>query len=631
MQYIYAENLSVHYGERTLFKDLTFGLNRGDKVALVANNGSGKSTLLRILAGKDQANEGSVFRRESIRMGYLEQAPAFPAGVTIRELISGSHTEVTKVIEAYHKALEAQSEDYSPQTQKALELATHAMDECEAWDYDRRMQQILSRFEITDLEQKVDTLSGGQQKRLALAMTLLDSPQLLLLDEPTNHLDVDMIEWLEDYLGQNNVTVFMVTHDRYFLDRVCNHIIELEDERIYHHKGNYTYFLEKRDERETIQGVEKTKAGKLLKKELEWIRRQPKARGTKSKSRVDAYHDLADKHADGKVKQELNLEVKMTRIGGKILELKKVYKSYGDRVIMKGFDYTFKKGDHIGIVGRNGVGKSTFLNIITGSETADSGKVNVGETIVFGYYSQQGLALKEDKRVIEVLQDIAEVITMADGKKVSASQFLEYFMFPPHIQYNPVSKLSGGERRRLYLLTVLIRNPNFLILDEPTNDLDILTLTRLEEFLQNYPGCLLIVSHDRYFMDKLADHLFVFKGNGEIKDYYHSYSSYRELARTEEKEARKDPGTTPAPVTQDASQPVEQKEKKKLGYKERRELMQLEKDIATLETEKGQLESDLQTHASDMEKVMSLTARYDVVNKELDEKSDRWLTLSELA
>lgn len=624
MNYLSVDSLGKNYGERVLFEGLTFGLSQGDKMALIANNGTGKSSLLKIIAGSDIADEGTVTIRNGIKIGYLVQEPDFNQSLSIEELINTAHTDVMKLIHEYEKALAEQSENFNEQTQKRLEEVSARMDEANAWDYERQMKQILSKFNIQDLNQKVGDLSGGQQKRLSLAMLLLDNPELLLLDEPTNHLDMDMIEWLEKYLQQQKITLLMVTHDRYFLDRVCNHILELEDGNLYHHKGNYAYFLEKRAEREAAFNVEISKAGKLLKKELEWMRRSPKARTTKSKSRISNFYKIKEKAHSKKVKQELQLEVKMSRIGGKILELKKVYKSYGDLDILKGFDYTFKKGERIGIIGKNGVGKSTFLNIITQKETADSGKINTGETIVYGYFSQQGIQLKEDKRVIEVLKDIADVIVMADGRKISASQLLQHFMFTPDMQYTYVSKLSGGERRRLYLLTVLMKNPNFLILDEPTNDLDLLTLNKLEEFLMQFKGCLILVSHDRYFMDKLTDHLFVFKGNGVIEDHYCSYSEYREKQQFEEKELKQAEKET-------IEKPKAEIVKKKLSYKEKYEYEQLEKEIEQLEIEKKDLETQLNSPGLDFEVMSELTTKLGEVITQIDEKSFRWMELDELS
>ena len=627
MNYLSVENLSKDYGERVLFEGLTFGLSRGDKMALIANNGTGKSSLLKIIADEDIPDSGTVTLRAGIRIGSLAQEPNFDKNKTLEELISSSNTELIKTIKDYEKALEEQAKEYNSHTIKQLDVASAKMDETKAWDYERKMKQVLSKFNIDDISQKVSSLSGGQKKRVALAMLLLDEPELLLLDEPTNHLDIEMIEWLEKYLQQQKITLLMVTHDRYFLDRVCNHILELEGGKLYHHRGNYAYFLEKREERETAFDTEVSKAGKLMKKELEWIRRSPKARTTKSKSRITNFEKIKDKANSRTTKQELNLDIKMSRVGGKILELKKVRKSFGDLSIMDGFDYRFKKGERIGIVGRNGVGKSTFLNILTGAELADSGKVNPGETIVFGYFTQAGIELKEDKRVIEVLKDIAEVIVMADGKKVTASQFLQHFMFAPEMQHTYVSKLSGGERRRLYLLTILIKNPNFLILDEPTNDLDLLTLNKLEEFLLQFKGCLLLVSHDRYFMDKLTDHLFIFNGNGVIEDEYCSYSEYRKKLNTEEKKTKKTQKTD----TEETLSTTQSAKKKKLSYKDKYEYEQLEIEIEKLEKEKNELETALEDTDMSYEKMMDKSAQIGKIIELIDEKSFRWMELDELA
>ncbi len=628
MNYLSVEGLTKTYGERVLFEDLSFGLSKGDKFALIANNGTGKTSMLKIIASMDTADRGEVALRNGIRIGYLDQNPSFDEHLTINEMITGNNSHVLDIIAQYELALVRQTENYNDATQKEFELASSKMDEADAWDYDRKMKQILAKFQITDLDLKIELLSGGQKKRLALALVLLDNPELLILDEPTNHLDVEMIEWLEKFLMQTNITLFMVTHDRYFLDRVCNHILELHNGNLFHHKGNYSYFLLKRAEREVVYDTEISKAGKLMKKELDWMRKMPKARGTKAKSRVDAFYETEKKAKSKKPVQDLKLEVKMSRIGGKILELKKVHKSYGDLKILDGFDYTFKKGERIGIVGKNGVGKSTFLNIITQKEEADTGKINVGETIIYGYFSQQGIQLKEDKRVIEVLKDIAEVITLGDGKKLSASQFLEHFLFPPEMQYTYVSKLSGGEKRRLYLLTVLIKNPNFLILDEPTNDLDLLTLQKLEEFLEGYGGCVILVTHDRYFMDKLVDHLFIFEGDGKIKDFNGTYTEYRSSQLDREKEARSnEKSTTPKPAA-----PVvkKEKEKKKLSYNEKREYESLEGEIAKLEEEKNQLEEKLATGDQDYEALSNISNRIGEILESVDEKTMRWMELDEM-
>ena len=620
MNYLSVENISKAFGEKVLFEGLNFGLNYGDKVALVANNGSGKTSMLKIIAGKDVPGTGKVTVRNGIRIGYLEQEPVFNEKLTVNELLYSSNVEVVRIIREYESALEMQTNDYNDTTAERFEKCSVNMEKVDGWNFDNKLKQILSKFKIVDLEAKVEMLSGGQKKRLALALLLIDAPEMLLLDEPTNHLDIEMIEWLEDYLKNENITLLMITHDRYFLDRVCNHILELEDGKLYHHKGNYSYFLLKRDERESNFNVELSKAGRLMKKELEWIRKSPKARTTKSKARVDNFEVIKTKATSKKIKQELKLEVKMSRVGGKILELKKVYKSYGDLKILSGFDYTFKNGERIGIIGRNGVGKSTFLNIITQSLEADSGKINVGETIVYGYFTQKGIQLKQDKRVIEVLKDIAEVIVMSDGKKITASQLLEHFMFPSSMQFTYVSKLSGGEKRRLYLLTVLMKNPNFLILDEPTNDLDLLTLNKLEEFLLDFKGCLILVSHDRYFMDKLTDHLFIFKGNGVIKDEYSSYSEYRikinEELKLEKKKEKK--------VLSESGK------ENTFSYENRKEHKSLERQIEKLEEQKKQMEDFFKDSSVSYDLMHQKGKELEALNNLLDDKLNRWMELEEL-
>jgi ATP-binding cassette subfamily F protein uup len=620
LNYLSVENISKAFGEKVLFEGLNFGLNYGDKVALVANNGSGKTSMLKIIAGKDVPGTGKVTVRNGIRIGYLEQEPVFNEKLTVNELLYSSNVEVVRIIREYESALEMQTNDYNDTTAERFEKSSVDMEKVDGWNFDNKLKQILSKFKIVDLEAKVEMLSGGQKKRLALALLLIDAPEMLLLDEPTNHLDIEMIEWLEDYLKNENITLLMITHDRYFLDRVCNHILELEDGKLYHHKGNYSYFLLKRDERESNFNVELSKAGRLMKKELEWIRKSPKARTTKSKARVDNFEVIKTKATSKKIKQELKLEVKMSRVGGKILELKKVYKSYGDLKILSGFDYTFKNGERIGIIGRNGVGKSTFLNIITQSLEPDSGKINVGETIVYGYFTQKGIQLKQDKRVIEVLKDIAEVIVMSDGKKITASQLLEHFMFPSSMQFTYVSKLSGGEKRRLYLLTVLMKNPNFLILDEPTNDLDLLTLNKLEEFLLDFKGCLILVSHDRYFMDKLTDHLFIFKGNGVIKDEYSSYSEYRikineelKLEKKKEKKALSESG-----------------KENTFSYENRKEHKSLERQIEKLEEQKKQMEDFFKDSSVSYDLMHQKGKELEALNNLLDDKLNRWMELEEL-
>ena len=617
MNYLSVENISKSYGERILFQELFFGLSKGDKMALIANNGTGKSSMLKIIAGKDVSESGKITLRNGIRIGYLEQDPIFNEAFTIKEFLDNSNSEIMQIIKGYDKALELQTNDFNDATSQRFQEASLLMDKANAWNFNNELNQILSRFKIDDLNQNLKDLSGGQRKRLSLATLIMDAPELLLLDEPTNHLDIEMIEWLEDYLKTQNITLLMITHDRYFLDRVCNHILELEDGKLYHHKGNYSYFLQKRAEREANFNTEISKAGKLMKKELEWIRKTPQARTTKSKARVDNFENIKQKANSKKVKQELKLEVKMSRVGGKILELKKVYKSYGDLKILSGFDYVFKNGERIGIIGDNGVGKSTFLNIITQKEKADSGKINIGETIVYGYFNQKGIELKEDKRVIEVLKDIADVIIMANGSKISASQLLEHFMFDGQMQYTYVSKLSGGEKRRLYLLTVLMKNPNFLILDEPTNDLDLLTLNKLEEFLMDFKGCLILVSHDRYFMDKLTDHLFVFRGDGLIEDHYCSYSELRIKQNKEKKENRKE------------QKNENHRNDQKITYLEKKEYKNLERQIRKLEQEKNSIEISFKDATMEYDIMMKKSKELEELNKKIDDKMTRWMELEE--
>ena len=623
MNLLAVENLGKNFGERILFEGLSFGLSKGDKVALIANNGTGKSSMLKILAGQDSSDEGEVIFRNECKISYLSQDAIFDDRLTINELINSAHNKISILVKDYEKAVEDHSKGGNAQTEKLVEELTAKMEQENAWDYQRRSEQILSKFNINNLQQKVGALSGGQKKRLSLALLLLENADILLLDEPTNHLDISMIEWLEKFLQQQNITVLMVTHDRYFLERVCNNIMELEGGNLYHHKGNFSYFLEKRAERESNFDVEIGKAQKLMKKELEWIRRSPKARTTKSKARIDNFDKIKKKASSKRITQELNIDVKMDRMGGKILELKNIKKSFGDLTILDGFDYTFKKGERIGILGKNGVGKSTFLNIITGRENPDSGKINVGETINYGYFTQGGLDTDEDRRVITVLKDIAEFIVMSDKRKVSASQLLEHFMFTPEMQFTEVKRLSGGERRRLYLLTVLMKNPNFLILDEPTNDLDLLTLTKLEEFLLQYKGCLILVSHDRFFMDKLTEHLFVFTGNGEIEDHYCTYSQYREKEIAQEKEFKK--------IQHLEKQNSKVKApKKKLSFNDQYEYTNLEKEIQDLEKEKSELESNIQIPNIELAEIMEKSERLGIVINLIDEKEMRWMELDDI-
>jgi ATP-binding cassette subfamily F protein uup len=637
MNLLSVEGLSKSYGEKQLFKDLSFGIAQGEKVALVARNGTGKSTLLRILCNKDTAEEGRVVFRKDLRISFLDQNPVFNEELSIIDAVLLAENEITLAIKRYEKIIDAQTDEMDAQQSKELEQAMAQMDNTNAWAYEVRVKQVLDKLGLIKLNQQLKTLSGGQKKRVALAKVLIEEPDLLIMDEPTNHLDVDMIEWLEEYLENKDLSLFLVTHDRYFLDNVCNKIIELDNQKLFTYQGNYSYFLEKKSEREFNAAREVDKAQNLMRKELEWIRRMPKARGTKSKSRVDAFYDLKEKATEKRQINDMELNVKMSRIGGKVIEMKKVYKSYDDFKILKGFDYTFKTGERIGIVGKNGIGKTTFLNLITGKEEPDSGKINVGETIVFGYYSQAGLTLKEDKRVIEVVKDnIAEVISLGDGSKVSASQFLTLFQFPPEMQYTYVSKLSGGEKRRLFLLTVLVKNPNFLILDEPTNDLDLLTLQTLEEFLIHFKGCLVVVSHDRYFMDKLVDHLFVFEGDGEVKDFSGNYREWREQITEDELALKKkqkqllSDQKNEKNVEESNSTTANQSKLKKKSFKEKYEFEQLQNEIAHLEKEKQDLNEKLAASKGSHDEIIDWSRRIGEVISAIDEKELRWLALSEM-
>jgi ABC transport system ATP-binding/permease protein len=626
MNLLSAENLSIHYGERILFENLSFGLDKGDRIALIAGNGTGKTSLLNIIAGLEQPETGLVTLRKGIRIGYLMQDPTFDGNLTVAQTIRKANAHIISLKKAYEVAVERLAISFSDQAQNEVEMLSRKMELTGAWDYEHRMDGILSKLQLTETGQKISTLSGGQLKRLALATVLIDAPDILLLDEPTNHMDIEMIEWLEEYLTQPGRTVFLVTHDRYFLDNVCTQIIEMEDGTIFHHKGNYVYYLEKSEARKAAFETELIKSKQLYRRELEWMRTQPRARTHKSKSRVESFYDIKKKSSGGTVRQELRLDMKMQRLGNKILEMHNICKRFGDNIILDNFSYTFKKGDRIGIAGKNGSGKSTLLNIITGQLQPDAGKIHAGDTIRFGYFRQEGLQFDESKKVIDVVKAIADEIILSDGKKVSASQFLDFFLFPPKMQQNFVYKLSGGEKRRLHLLTVLVKNPNFLILDEPTNDLDLPTLNTLERFLDSFGGCLVMVSHDRYFLDTLTDHLFIFEGNGKVADFYDTYTAWHEKklkqSRANVMSVRQEKNIMKAGADEKSAS-------KKASWKEQREFERLEQEIAQLESEKTVIERDMETFASDPEKVISLSQRYSEVLNLIEEKTGRWLELSE--
>ncbi len=619
INYLSVENLSHNWGETVLFDDLTFGISEGQKVALIAKNGAGKTTLLNILAQVTPSLEGSVTYRKDIRVGYLPQEPELDNTQTVIEAVFSSDNEEVEVIRAYEEALESGD-------QEALGDLITKMDHLGAWDYELRIKQILSELKIIRYDQPIKELSGGQRKRVALANLLINEPDFLILDEPTNHLDLDMVEWLEKYLQKSKATLLMVTHDRYFLDRVCNEIMELTDGTLYAYHGNYSYFLEKRAERIANFKQEVEKARSLMKTEREWINRTPSARSTKAKYRVDAYKDLKEKASQSISEEEVKLDIKASRMGKNILNLENVHKAFDELVILKDFTYKFARGEKVGIVGNNGTGKSTFLNIITGHKEADSGSIEVGETIVYGYFKQEGIQIDDSKKVLEVISDIADDINLGNGRTMSAAQFLRFFLFPNEMHHVEVARLSGGEKKRLYLLTVLMKNPNFLILDEPTNDLDIFTLNVLEEYLQTFAGCLLIVSHDRYFMDKLAEHIFVFEGQGQVRDFPGNYSQLQEnkaLKAKEEKKAQK--------VESKVKEKQVKERPRKLSYMEQKEFAALEPEMEALEEEKKDIENSLNSGTLGPEEITDAAKRLSEVNEELEEKEMRWLELSELA
>lgn len=616
--YLQVDNLTKSFGDLVLFENISFGIAEGQRIGLIAKNGTGKTTLLNILAGKEGYDSGNIVFRRDLRVGYLEQDPRFPGELTVLEACFHHGNSVVELIKEYEQCMETEGHP-------GLEELLARMDHEKAWEYEQKAKQILSQLKIRNFDQLVKHLSGGQLKRIALANALITEPDLLILDEPTNHLDLEMTEWLEEYLRRTNLSLLMVTHDRYFLDRVCSEIIEIDNRQVYSYKGNYSYYLEKRQERIDARNVEVERANNLYRTELEWMRRMPQARGHKARYREEAFYELEKVAKQRFNNDNVKLEVKASYIGSKIFEADHLYKSFGDLKILEDFSYIFSRYEKMGIVGNNGTGKSTFIKILMGEVMPDSGTLDIGETVRFGYYSQEGLQFDEQMKVIDVAQEIAEVIELGNGKRLTASQFLQHFLFTPETQHSYVYKLSGGERRRLYLCTVLMRNPNFLVLDEPTNDLDIVTLNVLEEYLQSFKGCVIVVSHDRYFMDKVVDHLLVFNGQGDIRDFPGNYSDYR---RWKEAKAQKEKETEK--VKEEKTARVRLNEKRKMSFKERREFEQLEKEIAELEAEKALIEEQLCSGTLSVQELTEKSKRLPEVNDLIDEKTFRWMELSEI-
>ena len=617
-----VDELTKSFGDLVLFENISFGVSEGERIGLIAKNGTGKTTLLNILAGKEVYDSGNVVFRRDLRVGYLPQDPQYPGELTVLEACFQSENETVKAIADYERIMA--SDDHN-----GLDEVLHRMDSLKAWDYEQRAKQILSQLKIRNFDQKISQLSGGQLKRVALANVLISEPEFIILDEPTNHLDLDMTEWLEEYLNRSRISLLMVTHDRYFLDRVCNEIMEIDQRTVFTYKGNYSYYLEKREERVMAQNTELDRANNLLRKELEWMRRQPQARGTKAKYRVDAFYELEKKAQQERDKGNVKLDVKASYIGNKIFEIEHLSKRFDDLIILDDFNYIFSRYEKLGIVGNNGTGKSTFIKMLMGEVAPDSGKIDVGETVRFGYYSQDGLEFDEQMKVIDVVREIAEVIEMGDGSKLTASQFLQHFLFPPETQHSYVYKLSGGERRRLYLCTVLMRNPNFLVLDEPTNDLDIVTLNVLEDYLASFKGCVIVVSHDRYFMDKVVDHVLVFEGNGKLKDFPGHYSHYRAWKEMQEEEAAQQKKVTPSAAPKVSKPDRSNEPKKKLSFNEKREFEQIEADLPKLEQEKAEIEAEMSTGTLTADELLSKSNRISELIDEIDEKTMRWLELSE--
>ncbi|MGO4921309.1 ABC-F family ATP-binding cassette domain-containing protein [Maribacter spongiicola] len=620
MNLLTVENISKSYGENVLFENLSFGINKDQKIALIAKNGTGKTSILNILSGADTPDSGQVNYRKSTRVSFLDQEPVMDPNLTVEETIFASDNEILKVLENYEKAL------LNPEDADAYQKAFDAMDRFEAWDFETQYKQILSKLKLEDLDAKVGKLSGGQKKRLALANALINKPDLLVLDEPTNHLDLEMIEWLEEFFAKENMTLFMVTHDRFFLERVCNEIIELENGKLYPYKGNYSYYLEKKEARIEQEATEQHKTELLFKKELDWMRRQPKARTTKSKSRIDDFAVIKDKASQRRKDHQVQLELNMERVGSKILELHKISKSFPGKPILDKFEYVFQKGERIGIIGKNGTGKSTFLNILSGRDQPDSGKVIVGETIKFGYYTQKGIDIKPGQKVIDVIREFGDYIPLMKGRQISAQQLLERFLFDRKKQYDFVDKLSGGERKRLYLCTILIQNPNFLILDEPTNDLDIVTLNVLESFLLDFQGCLMVVSHDRYFMDKIVDHLFVFRGDAVVEDFPGNYSDYRAYEDSQVLEKREQKEIQSAPKTSWK----EPDDTPKISYADQQEFKKLEREIQKLEKQKVVLQEKFTDGSLSGDDIKALGIELKEVTDTIESKTERWFELSAL-
>lgn len=620
MQYLALENVNRSYGEKVLFKNVNLSITKGDKIALVAKNGSGKTTLLKVIAGEEGSDgeNAKINISKEIKISILKQDPIFDPNATVLEMIFDSENEAIIAVRDYEKALQMNDEIM-------LQKCVTRLEDLKAWDLESKIHEILHKLLLTDMDQKTGQMSGGQKKRLALAKILIEEPDFVILDEPTNHLDMEMIEWLENFLQQPNLTLFMVTHDRYFLERVCNEIIELDNGNTYIYRGNYSQYLEKREARLLNDAVTLEKTKKLFSKELEWMRRQPQARSTKAKSRIDDFYDIKEKAQVRLQNDDMKIMVQASRLGSKILEAHSLVKSFGDKKILDGFTYKFKKGERIGIVGQNGTGKSTILKMLTQEMKPDGGKIVVGDTIVFGYYTQDGLVLNEDKMVIDVIRDIAEYIPLEKGQKISAESMLERFLFPRSQQRVYVSQLSGGEKRRLYLLTILMKNPNFLILDEPTNDLDIITLNVLEDYLSDFPGCIIIVTHDRYFMDKLVDHLFILEGNAKIRDYNGTYSEYRALKKTEEREKPKEEKVSAIEVV---DLPLDNKSK--ATFEQRKDFARLEKEIKKLEEKKAEITSLFEDASLSPQKIMELSKELDKVNDQISEKEEKWFELADL-